>query len=244
MTRTRCGRDSGARWRRIWRARLRWFWCEWLRGLLVIVLLVGSLRSAVADWNDVPTGSMKPTILEGDRIFVNKLAYDLKVPFTGWRLVRWTGPARGDIVVFRSPADGTRLVKRIVGLPGDTVALVDNRLLINGRPMRYEPIELTELPDFLPGSLQHRLAVEKLDNRDHAVMVTQGIPARRSIEPLTVPPGHYFMLGDNRDESGDSRYFGCVPGDAITGRAVAVVVSVDLDRGLRPRWRRFFSSLT
>lgn len=228
----------------IWRARLGWFWREWLRGLLVVVLIVGSLRSAVADWNDVPTGSMKPTILEGDRIFVNKLAYDLKVPFTQLRLVRWSGPARGDIVVFRSPADGTRLVKRVVGLPGDTVALVNNRLLINGRPVRYEPIAVTDFPDFRPGPLPRRVAVERLDARDHAVMVTQGIPARRSIEPLTVPSDHYFMLGDNRDESGDSRYFGCVPGDAIAGRAVAVAVSVDLDRGLRPRWRRFFSSLT
>lgn len=227
-----------------WSARMGWFWREWLRGLLVIVLIVGSLRSAVADWNDVPTGSMKPTILEGDRIFVNKLAYDLKIPFTDVRLARWGAPARGDIVVFRSPADGTRLVKRVVALPGDTVALVNNRLLINGRAVAYQPIALTDFPDLRPGPLPRLVKVEKLDAHAHAVMETRGVCSRRSFAPLVVPADHYFMLGDNRDESGDSRYFGCVPGEAIAGRAVAVALSVDRDRGLRPRWRRFFSSLT
>src|SRR5262249_61738075 len=101
-------------------------WREWLRPLLVVLVVLFAVRSAVADWNDVPTGSMKPTILEGDRIFVNKLAYDLKVPFLGWRLIRWADPNRGDIIVFRSPADGTRLVKRVVGVPGGTIPLIDN----------------------------------------------------------------------------------------------------------------------
>lgn len=95
----------------------RWFWKEWVKPFLVIALIVGSVRSAVADWNHVPTGSMKPTILEGDRVIVNKLAYDLKVPFTTWHLAEWGNPARGDIVVFFAPNDGTRMVKRVVGLP-------------------------------------------------------------------------------------------------------------------------------
>src|SRR5262245_17162119 len=99
----------------------RKLWREWVRPLLVVLVVLFAVRSAVADWNDVPTGSMKPTILEGDRIFVNKLAYDLKVPFLGWRLVKWSNPGRGDVIVFASPADGTRLVKRVVGLPGDRV---------------------------------------------------------------------------------------------------------------------------
>src|SRR5512135_1934600 len=101
-------------------ARLRHWWRKEIRPLLLLVLVVCSIRSSLADWNDVPTGSMNPTILEGDRIFVNKLAYDLKVPFTTWRLARWGGPARGDIVVFAAPEDGKRLVKRVIGLPGDT----------------------------------------------------------------------------------------------------------------------------
>src|SRR5262245_40087463 len=96
---------------------LRWLWKEWVKPLMICGLLVGSIRSAVADWNDVPTGSMKPTILEGDRVVVNKLAYDLKVPFTTWHVAEWGNPQRGDIVVFFSPVDGTRLVKRVIGLP-------------------------------------------------------------------------------------------------------------------------------
>ena len=84
----------------------------------MLALVMFSMRSSLADWYHVPTGSMKPTILEGDRVFVDKLAYDLKVPFTTWHLAEWSQPQRGDIVVFFSPKDGTRLVKRVIGLPG------------------------------------------------------------------------------------------------------------------------------
>src|SRR5436190_3415308 len=97
-------------------------------------------RSSLADWNDVPTGSMNPTILEGDRVFINKLAYDLKVPFTTWHIAEWSQPQRGDVVVFFSPKDGQRLVKRVVALPGDTVELRDDVLLINGEPSNYGPL--------------------------------------------------------------------------------------------------------
>src|SRR5580704_17520292 len=111
-------------------------WRQFLRQdaktLLVMLLAMFTFRSAIADWNDVPTGSMRPTILEGDRVFVNKLAYDLKVPFTTWHIAQWDNPARGEIVVFFSPADGKRLVKRVVGLPGDRIEMVDERLIVNG----------------------------------------------------------------------------------------------------------------
>src|SRR4026208_1998709 len=96
--------------------KLNRFWKEWMRPLLVILIITSSFRSALADWNDVPTGSMKPTIQEGDRVVVNKLAYALKVPFTMVRLWKWDDPHRGDIVVLFSPEDGVRLVKRVVGL--------------------------------------------------------------------------------------------------------------------------------
>ncbi|MCB1161403.1 signal peptidase I, partial [bacterium] len=101
--------------------RVRWLRAgrEWVLTFLVMAAILGSVRSAVADWNDVPSGSMRPTILEGERIAVNRLAYDLKVPFTRVRLARWAEPARGDIVILQSPTDGTRLVKRVIGLPGD-----------------------------------------------------------------------------------------------------------------------------
>lgn len=213
---------------------VRRLWREWIRSLLVVLVVVGTFRSAVADWNDVPTGSMKPTILEGDRILVNKLAYDLRVPFTMWRLAAWSTPARGEIVVLFSPADGKRLVKRVVGLPGDVVGMRDDRLFINGEAVRYAPLEPRD------GRV---LAHERLGEAPHVVMITPGIPAMRSFGPVRVPDGSYFVLGDNRDESGDSRYFGFVPGPAIVGRAVAVAASVDPERHYLPRWSRFFRDL-
>jgi signal peptidase I len=120
-----------------YRAVARRWWRQEIRPLLILALVMFSIRSSLADWNDVPTGSMKPTILEGDRVFVNKLAYDLKVPFTTWHVTEWSNPQRGDIVVFFSPKDGTRLVKRVIGLPGDTVELQNERLVINGLPVEY-----------------------------------------------------------------------------------------------------------
>src|SRR5579864_1767043 len=111
-----------------------------IRVFLLMLLVVTSLRSALADWNDVPTGSMKPTIEEGDRVVVNKLAYDLKIPFTTIELWRWGNPRRGDIVVLFSPVDGIRLVKRVVGIPGDRIEMRDNELFINGVPARWKEI--------------------------------------------------------------------------------------------------------
>ncbi|HEX4350970.1 MAG TPA: signal peptidase I, partial [Verrucomicrobiae bacterium] len=131
------------------RARVRRFWRREIRPILILALVLFSVRSSLADWNDVPSGSMQPTILVGDRIFVNKLAYDLKVPFTTWHLAQWSNPRRGDIVVFYSPHDGTRLVKRVVGLPGDTVELRNEQLIINGSPVDYAPLSAT-LSDELP----------------------------------------------------------------------------------------------
>jgi signal peptidase I len=218
-------------------------WRGWIRPLAVVVLVVGSFRSAVADWNDVPTGSMKPTILEGDRIVVNKLAYDLKLPFTALRLLRWGEPQRGDIVVLYSPADGIRLVKRVVGLPGDRVAMRSDRLVVNGQEVTYEPLKAASIPGYEPARTPRVLAVENLPSHHHAVMITPGTAALRSFGPIVVPDGDYFVMGDNRDESADSRVFGFVPRDAIVGRATAVAASVNPSRHYLPRWQRFFHAL-
>src|SRR5688500_3060817 len=102
-----------------------------VKPFVFVVLILCMVRSSIADWNDVPTGSMNPSIIEGDRIFVNKLAYDLKVPFTTWHVAKWGEPKRGDVVVFYAPG-GVRMVKRVVGLPGDTITLDDHRLRVNG----------------------------------------------------------------------------------------------------------------
>src|SRR2546421_4549826 len=104
---------------------------------LAMLLVISSLRSALADWNDVPTGSMKPTIQEGDRVVVNKLAYDLKVPFTMIELAKWGDPKRGDIVVLFSPEDGVRLVKRVVAVPGDRIEMRNEQLLVNGQAAHW-----------------------------------------------------------------------------------------------------------
>src|SRR5881394_860424 len=124
------------------RTRVRELWRKEVRPLLILAAILFAIRSSLADWNDVPTGSMKPTIVEGDRVFINKLAYDLKVPFTTWHLAEWSNPKRGDIVVFYSPHDGKRLVKRVVGLPGDLIELRNEKLIINGDPVEYKSLEV------------------------------------------------------------------------------------------------------
>src|SRR5215467_10419452 len=122
------------------KGKLKRWWVKEIRPLLILAAVLFAVRSSLADWNDVPSGSMKPTILEGDRVYVNKLAYDLKIPFTTVHVAEWSNPQRGQIVVFFSPKDGTRLIKRVIGVPGDTIELRDDGLIINDRPVEYKPI--------------------------------------------------------------------------------------------------------
>ncbi|HSP15422.1 MAG TPA: signal peptidase I [Thermoanaerobaculia bacterium] len=212
---------------------------EEIRIFMVMLLVVSSLRSALADWNDVPTGSMKPTIEIGDRVVVNKLAYDLKVPFTTIELLKWADPQRGDIVVLFSPQDGVRLVKRVVAIPGDTVQLVDNQLLVNGRAAKWSPIIPTE--DSEQGlTLVTR---EDLFGHKHPMMLTPHVAAVRSFGPVRVPAGRYFVLGDNRDNSNDSRFIGFISRKSIVGKATAVAFSLDREHYFAPRFDRFFKKL-
>jgi signal peptidase I len=226
------------------RAKARHWWVKEIRPLLVLALVLFAIRSSLADWNDVPTGSMKPTILEGDRVYVNKLAYDLKVPFTSWHIAEWSNPGRGDIVVFYSPYDGQRLVKRVIGMPGDKIELRNEVLVINGQPVAYEPIGEKVLRDVSADDRSsHVYATEQLPGQTHAVAAWPGVRALRDFGPFQVPEGHYFMMGDNRDDSFDSRYWGAVERKRIIGRATAVVISTDRKHYFLPRWQRFFSSL-
>jgi signal peptidase I len=224
--------------------RLRQYWRKEILPLVITALVLFSVRSSLADWNDVPSGSMNPTIIEGDRIYVNKLAYDLKVPFTTWHLAQWSNPKRGDIVVFYSPHDGTRLVKRVIGLPGDTIELRNDELIINGKPVNYGPINAaisTQLP--LKEQEQSLFATEQLPGHTHAVMAIPEVPAKRTFGPIQVPEGSYFMMGDNRDNSFDSRYFGPVARNRILGKATDVVFSVNKNDYWLPRSQRFFRPL-
>jgi signal peptidase I len=202
------------------------------KSFIVFIVLMGLFRSAFADWNTVPTGSMLPTIVEGDRIAVNKLAYDLRIPFTHISLVKLGDPERGDIVVFDSKAADNRLVKRVIGLPGDTVSMVNNRLTINGVEVDYENIDAVgDGLEHLPG-VNHKVRISYLGNYSFA-----------SFPAVTIPQGHYLMLGDNRDKSADSRVIGFVPRDEIIGRSRSVVMSFNYGNYYLPRLDRFFKEL-
>jgi len=204
------------------------------RVFLIFVLLMLVFRSAVADWNHIPSGSMYPGIIEGDRIGVNKLAYDLQLPFTGISLYQRDNPARGEVVVFRHPQTGTRLVKRVIGVPGDSLAMQNNQLILNGEPLAYTAVA------------QHASSqdwMEQLPGAPHAIRTQQTSSLLNSFPAITVPDGHYIMLGDNRDNSADSRVFGPVPRDAIIGRATHVVMSLDPERFYLPRGDRFWQGI-
>ena len=220
-----------------------YLWREWIRPLAVIAAIVLPFKSAIADWNWVPTGSMKPTILEGDLVFVNKLAYDLKIPFTLQRLAQWDNPARGDIVVFFSPHDGTRLVKRLVAVPGDRLEMRNNVLLLNGQPMRYEMLDRQPFSKEIYEDARAVIARERGDEGSHLVMALPSHAAMRSFASITIPEGKYFAMGDSRDNSFDSRFFGFVERKQIVGRSSRVLLSFDKNRYYVPRLERFFSAL-
>jgi signal peptidase I len=222
---------------------LRYVWRAWVKPFALFFIIMAPLRSALVDWNWVPSGSMKPTILEGDLVLVNKLSYDLKVPFTTRHLMQWGDPARGDIVVFYSPSDGKRLVKRVIGLPGDTVELRNEVLYLNGIAQHYSPRRAGEFRRDIFEDRNPVVAVEHLGSCDHYVMALPGRPALRTFGPYVVPRDRYFMMGDSRDNSTDSRFIGTVARDQIVGRASTVLVSFDTARYLLPRFGRFVHPL-
>lgn len=218
---------------------------EW-SGFLIFVIVMVFFRVTIADWNHVPSGSMRPTLIEGDRIWVNKLAYDVKVPYTDIVLKKNGDPQRGDIIVFNSPVDGTRLVKRIVGIPGDEITYANHQMFLNGKKVEYVPMD----PDTLDLSLDkerrsgYGFFTEMLPGHPHPVLHSPSAPrevlAGRS---FTVQPGEYVALGDNRDHSNDSRFWGTVPRANIIGRTRSVVLSFNRDNFYLPRASRFFISL-
>ncbi len=216
------------------------------RALLIFIALMFGFRSAIADWMVVPSGSMNPTLMEGDRIWVHKMDYGLRVPFTLIRLTDGSAPKRGDIVVFESPANGKTLVKRLIGLPGDRVSMRDEQLVINGEAARYAPIGDDTAPGMLTEftDVPHRLEREQLGALDHPLMWLPTRGALRSFATVEVPAGEYLMLGDNRDDSADSRVIGFVPRRLLLGRATRVVVSLNPERHHLPRTERTLAPLS
>ncbi|MDD0812122.1 signal peptidase I [Curvibacter sp. RS43] len=218
-------------------------WIRTNRSFLLLLLGFGLFRTAIADWNPIPSGSMRPSVLEGDVVLVNRVAYDLKLPLTDVVLARLGEPQRGDVVTFSSPQDGTRLIKRLVAVPGDVVEMRDERLFINGEAAQYDGAEqLSEA--LLPGVERPATRLtESIQGHQRRVQWLQGVRARSSFGPLSVPAGQYLMLGDNRDNSADSRYIGLVPRERLIGQAKAVLVSADILGHWRPRFERFGQAL-
>jgi signal peptidase I len=214
------------------------------KGFLFFLFGMIVFRSAVADWYGVPSGSMYPTLMIGDRIFSDRLAYDLKIPFTDVVVKHIADPQRGDIVIFASPEDGIRLVKRVIGLPGDIVEMHGEELILNGVKVSYAAaagdIASQLSPDY---SGRQVVLSEQLPGKQHAIIVMPERMAARSFGPVTVPPGQYLMLGDNRDASKDSRYIGFVKRELITGQVKRVAFSVDTDSFYLPRTNRFGAAL-
>lgn len=204
------------------------------KGFIFFLFLMFAFRSSIADWNEVPTGSMNPTIVEGDRILVNKAAYDLRIPFTHIALVKRADPERGDIIVFDSVVSEKRLVKRVVGVPGDTLAMHNNILWINGQKLGYETVAHS------PTSTDQE---ENLLGLKHKIRTHTTGSYLASFSPVEIPAGYYLALGDNRDNSADSRVIGLVPRSEIVGRARNVVLSLDYDHYYLPRTERFFKDL-
>ncbi len=213
------------------------------KSFVLFLALMFVFRSAIADWNEVPTGSMLPTIVEGDRIFVNRMAYDLRVPFTHVSLVKRADPQRGDIIIFDSAAADLRLVKRVVGVPGDVVAMSDNSLIINGKPLSYidsmsaDDINITDI------NITDIEITEDLLGVEHQIRIQREPGELANFDAVIVPSDYYLALGDNRDNSSDSRVIGFVPRDEIVGRAKHVVVSLDYNNYYMPRSDRFFKTL-
>ena len=222
------------------------------KGFVLFIIFLFVFRGAIADWHPVPTGSMKPTILEGDVIWENKMAYDLQVPFTDMSLLRTGEPKRGDIVVFTSDVAKKRLIKRLVGLPGDIIKVQKNNLIINGYIVDYErtndivPTRETDQDNGIYALESHT------DLAPHAVIIkdTQStypptFPGSHCVEVTqeVIPEDHYFFMGDNRDNSSDSRCIGYVPRSELRGHATHILLSLNKNDSYKPRFERFWERL-
>jgi signal peptidase I len=218
-------------------------WFKDNRSFILFMCCFGFFRLAVADWNPIPSGSMRPTLLEGDVVLVNRLAYDFKLPLTDVVVAPLGEPQRGDVITFTSPKDGVRMIKRLVAMPGDVVEMRNAVLHLNGVASEYlAPLTVTEPL----GGGQTTSAIrarERVAGHERAVQVLPELNALRSFGPVVVPPGQYFFLGDNRDNSADSRFIGMVPRHLLIGQAHHVLVSANILDNWMPRWDRLVQAI-
>ncbi len=219
-------------------------WIAENKGFLFFLFGMVVVRSAIADWYGVPSSSMYPTLMIGDRIISDRLAYDVKLPFTDVIMKHIADPQRGDIVTFSSPEDGVRLVKRVVGLPGDVVEMYNDQLMINGVSASYAAASSDAAVRVTPDYEGEQLVLtEQIFGQQRPIILMPQRSAKRSFAPVTVPQGEYLMLGDNRDNSKDSRYIGFVKRELLTGQVKRVVFSLDTERYYLPRIERFGASV-
>lgn len=218
------------------------FWPEY-KGLMLFIGFMLVFRSAVADWNYVPSSSMNPTLVAGDRVVVNKLAYSLRVPFTLAHITRWAEPKAGDVITFDSPADGLNLIKRVVAVGGDTVEMVDNTLIVNGHAQERALLDSARTVPTEQGPLSVEVWLESLGQRRHETALIPSLNHVKAFGPVQVPEGHVLVLGDSRDNSRDSRFIGFIDVHRITGRAERVALSHNPQRFYAPRAQRWWLPL-
>lgn len=211
------------------------FWKENRQFFLLLSCIV-FFKSAIADLSSISGASMQPSLLDGDKVWVNKLAYDVKIPFTEISLAELSDPSRGDVIIIDSKKAAKRLVKRIVGIPGDTIYMQNNALVINGETANYEVLSRDE---------DSIIILEELPDKAHRARLSNRFVSRtsRSYGPTIVPEGQYFVLGDNRDNSSDSRVYSFIPRGEIIGRSSSVVFSLDSDNSYLPRGERFLAGI-
>jgi signal peptidase I len=221
---------------------LDWVW-EWAKSLFIALALFLFVRAFFVEAFKIPTGSMERTLLVGDFLLVNKMVYGAEVPFTHRRLPALRAPTRGDVMVFRWPEDPSKdFVKRVVGVAGDTLAMYDGRLVVNGRAQLEEYVVHSD-PGADPAGEEFRWQDTVLVRTAEAARVSYH-PSRNNWGPLIVPPRSFFVLGDNRDNSLDSRYWGFVPDSLVRGRPIMVYYSYVPDSAeslawlTRVRWQR------
>ncbi|SFR55694.1 signal peptidase I [Marinobacter gudaonensis] len=184
------------------------------RSFFPVLAIVLVLRSFLVEPFQIPSGSMLPTLEVGDFILVNKYAYGLRLPVVGTKVVEVGDPQRGDVMVFKFPEDGeTNYIKRVIGLPGDRIRYRDKKLYING-----ELVETRFIARLPPVELRR----EDLGRVEHDIFLTLGQPGGSGEGEWVVPENHYFVMGDNRDNSNDSRYWGTVPDEMVVGKAFAI----------------------
>ncbi len=195
---------------------------EYAKSFFPVLLIVLLLRSFLVEPFQIPSGSMIPTLEVGDFILVNKYTYGLRLPVVGTKIVEINEPKRGEVMVFMPPHDSRYFIKRVVGLPGDTIRYEDKVLYINDQRVQSQPIDQVEIE--MPNGMMQSgiLMTERLGEVDHETQIMNA-PSRDGGRTVwVVPEGHYFMMGDNRDNSADSRVWGAVPEQNIVGKAFAV----------------------